>query len=45
MTDAQNSPREDASTRETLGQGAKLLVDIGPVAAFMIVYNVWKRYE
>ena len=28
---------------ETLGQGSKLLVDVGPVAVFMIVYNVANR--
>jgi intracellular septation protein len=28
--------------RNTLGQGAKLLVDIGPAAVFMVAYNVAK---
>ncbi|MEM6627748.1 MAG: septation protein A [Pseudomonadota bacterium] len=36
---------DSASAGETLGQGAKLLVDIGPVAAFMIVYNVWNSVQ
>jgi len=30
--------------RETLGQGSKLLVDVGPAAVFMISYNVAKNF-
>ncbi|MGJ3232769.1 MAG: inner membrane-spanning protein YciB [Oceanicaulis sp.] len=30
--------------RETLGQGSKLLVDVGPAAVFMISYNVAKTF-
>jgi intracellular septation protein len=30
--------------RDTLGQGSKLLVDIGPAAVFMISYNVAKGF-
>lgn len=31
-----------SDSRSTLGQGSKLLVDIGPAAVFMIAYNVAK---
>jgi intracellular septation protein len=41
MTD--QTPQTDASNSKTLGQGSKLLVDIGPAAVFMITYNVAKR--
>lgn len=40
---ANEAPRpEDPANRslETLGQGAKLLIDFGPVAVFMITFNV-----
>jgi len=30
--------------RDTLGQGSKLLVDVGPAAVFMISYNVAKQF-
>lgn len=33
----------DTSSSKTLGQGSKLLVDVGPAAIFMITYNVAKR--
>ncbi len=33
------------SARKTLGQGAKLLVDVGPIAIFMIAYNVANRMQ
>jgi intracellular septation protein len=44
MTDASPSPSPEASrTGETLSQGAKLLVDFGPVLVFMVAYNVANR--
>ena len=33
----------DTSSSKTIGQGSKLLVDVGPAAVFMITYNVAKR--
>jgi intracellular septation protein len=36
-------PTAPQSNGKTLGQGSKLLVDIGPAAVFMISYNVARR--
>jgi intracellular septation protein len=41
MMDAPAKPASPA--RPTAGQGARLLVDVGPVAVFMVVYNVLTR--
>ena len=38
MSDAQTE-----TSKSTIGQGSKLLVDVGPAAVFMITYNVAKR--
>lgn len=36
---------EQPSARRTLGQGARLLVDVGPIAVFMVAYNVANRMQ
>lgn len=44
--DTVSNPTEttpDNESGKTLGQGSKLLVDVGPAAVFMITYNVAKR--
>lgn len=42
MTDAEQQNTGKSKT-ETAGQGAKLLVDVGPVVVFVIAYNVARR--
>lgn len=37
---AKDGPAKDKSAGKTVGQGSKLLVDVGPAAVFMISYNV-----
>ncbi|MEO1038885.1 MAG: inner membrane-spanning protein YciB [Pseudomonadota bacterium] len=40
---AEAAPGEKSQNARTLGQGSKLLVDIGPAAVFMVSYNVARR--
>jgi len=42
MSDSETITKDSA---KTLGQGSKLLVDIGPAAIFMITYNIAGRFS
>lgn len=42
MSETAGAP-EKSQNAKTLGQGSKLLVDIGPAAVFMVSYNVARR--
>jgi len=43
MTDQPSTAGVDQPSGRTLGQGSKLLVDVGPAAVFMVTYNVARR--
>ncbi len=44
QTDIEAKAKKAKSDAKTLGQGSKLLVDIGPAGVFMISYNVAGRF-
>ena len=43
MTEAPAKPSQTAA--QTVGQGVRLLVDVGPVIAFVVAYNVARRFD
>ena len=46
MSEAETSASTDSARQggKTLGQGAKLIVDVGPAAVFMLTYNLAKPF-